>query len=297
MAQPVLRSMLSVPGIRERFIDKAKEIPADVILLDLEDSVAMADKAKARELVATVVPAFAKNGRLLYVRPNDLTSGLLEEDLAAIVGPALDGILLPKTDDAETLIQVDHYLTLLEKTKRLTAGAVKIIPLIESTRAITNVEAICRASGRLVGAMLGAEDYATSLGVTRTREGAEIEYARARMANAAMAAGLIPIDCPEPDFRDEANFERDLRHARTLGYRGKFCIHPTQVQLANRAFSPAAAEVEWARRVVAAYQEGERQALGAVALDGKMIDRPAYVRALELIEWQRHIEARAAAQG
>ena len=295
MAQPVLRSMLSVPGIRERFIDKAKEIPADVILLDLEDSVAMADKAKARELVATVVPAFAKNGRLLYVRPNDLTSGLLEEDLAAIVGPALDGILLPKTDDPETLIQVDHYLTLLEKTKRLAAGAVKIIPLIESTRAITNVEAICRASGRLVGAMLGAEDYATSLGVTRTREGAEIEYARARMANAAMAAGLIPIDCPEPDFRDEANFERDLRHARTLGYRGKFCIHPTQVQLANRAFSPAATEVEWARRVVAAYQEGERQALGAIALDGKMIDRPAYVRALELIEWQRHIEARAGA--
>ena len=109
MAQPVLRSMLSVPGIRERFIDKAKGIPADVILLDLEDSVAMADKVKARELVATVVPAFAKNGRLLYVRPNDLTSGLLEEDLADIVGPALDGILLPKTDDPEKLFKMVGY--------------------------------------------------------------------------------------------------------------------------------------------------------------------------------------------
>jgi len=297
MAKPLLRSMLSVPGIRSKFIDKARDIPADVILLDLEDSVAPADKATARELVATSMPGFPKNGRLVYVRPNDLTTGLCEEDLAAIVGPHLDGILLPKTDDPETLIQVDHYLTLLEKTKGLEAGAVKIIALIESAAGITRAEAICRASQRLIGALFGAEDYATSLGVTRTREGAEIEYARARLANAAMAASRIPIDCPEPDFRDEANFERDLRHGRTLGYRGKLCIHPTQVQMANRAFSPAAHELDWARRVVAAYQEATPEAVGAIAIDGKMIDRPGYLRALELIDWQSQIDGRTAADG
>src|SRR5262249_40088630 len=152
--------------------------------------------------------------------------------------------------------------------------------LVESAAGISRAEAICRASRRLIGTLFGAEDYATSLGVTRTREGAEVEYARARLANAAMAASLIPIDCAEPDFRDEANFERDLRHGRRLGYRGKLCIHPTQVEMANRAFSPPPPELEWARRVVAAYQQASPEAVGAIAIDGKMIDRPVYLRAL-----------------
>jgi citrate lyase subunit beta/citryl-CoA lyase len=209
------------------------------------------------------------------------------------VGPHLDGIQLPKTDNPETLVKADHYLTFLERTRRLEPGRLKLIPLIESTEAVARVEAICRASTRLIGVSLGGEDYATSLGVVRTREGAEIEYARARTANAARAAGLVPIDCPEPDFRDMENFERDLRHSRSLGYRGKYCIHPAQVDAANRAFSPPADQIEWAERVVAAYREGERQGLGAISLDGQMIDRPAYLRALELFEWQRAIEARA----
>ncbi|MGK2966813.1 MAG: HpcH/HpaI aldolase/citrate lyase family protein [Tepidiformaceae bacterium] len=292
---PIIRSMMSVPGIRERFIEKAREIPADIILFDLEDSVAFADKPKARGIVKDVLPTFPKKGRLIFVRPNDLTTGLLEEDLDAVVQPGLDGIHLPKTHNPETLIQADHYLTLLEKVRGIEPGSIRIIPWIESTEGMAKVEAICFASSRLLGASMGAEDYVTSLGVMRTRGGLEIEYGRARMANAAMAAGLVPIDCPEPDYNDIEHFERDITHARALGYRGKYCIHPTQVEVANRVFSPPEEQLVWARRVVEAYEEGERQGLGAIGLDGAMIDRPIYLRAVDIIEWQQDIDARMAA--
>lgn len=275
--------MLSVPGLRERFIENAQRVPADVVLLDLEDSIPSARKAEARELVRAAVPQFAKNGRRLFVRPNDLATGLLEADLEAVVQPELDGIHLPKAHNPAVVQQVDHYLTLLERTRGLPSGQIRMIVWIESTEGVANAEAVCRSSPRLIGASMGSEDYVTSLGVMRTRAGHELEFARARVANAARAAGLVPIDCPEPDYRDLEHFERDSRHARALGYRGKYCIHPAQVELANRIFAPSEEELSWAARVVHAYERGEREGLGAVGLDGAMVDRPIYQRALDLL--------------
>jgi citrate lyase subunit beta / citryl-CoA lyase len=289
---PILRSMLSVPGVRERFIAKAEQVPADVILLDLEDSVPTSKKLEARARVREALPRFDKRGRSLFVRPNDLATGLLEADLDAVVCAALDGIHLPKTHSPAILERVDHYLSLLERARGLADGSVRIIAWIESTEGVANVEAICRASPRLIGASMGAEDYATSLGVMRTRAGTEIEYARARTANAALAAGLAPIDCPEPDYRDLEHFERDITHARALGYRGKYCIHPAQVEIANRVFAPSAQQLDWATRVRDAYEAGEREGLGAVGLDGAMVDRPIYVRALDLLRWQAALPQR-----
>lgn len=291
----ILRSILSVPGLRERFIEKAQEVPADVILLDLEDSVPPARKAEARARVRAAIPSFQKRGRLLFVRPNDLATGLLETDLDAVVVPGLDGIHLPKTHTPEILVRVDHYLTLLEKARGMAAGSVRIIAWLESTSGIAHAEVICRASPRLIGASMGAEDYVTDLGVMRTRPGTEIEYARARLANAAMAAGIVPIDCPEPDYQDLEHFERDIMHARTLGYRGKYCIHPKQVEIANRVFAPSPAQLSWAARVRDAYEAGEREGLGAVGLDGAMVDRPIYVRALDLLRWQAAIGTQSSA--
>lgn len=291
---PIIRSIMSVPGIRERFIDKARDIPADIIVFDLEDSVAPADKPRARQMVRQVLPAFPPRGRLVFVRPNGLSTGLLEADLDAVVLPGLSGIHLPKVHNPDVLIQADHYLTFLEELRGLPRGGVRIIPWIESPEGVANVEAICFASARLLGVSLGAEDYATSLGVMRTRAGAEVAYARARVANAAAAAGLAAVDSPEPDYQDLAHFERQLADARGLGYRGKYCIHPAQVEIANRVFAPPADEIAWARGVVEAYEEGERQGLGAVGRDGQMIDRPIYLRALDLIEWQHEIDRRTA---
>lgn len=285
----ILRSILSVPGLRDRFIEKAASIPADVILLDLEDSVPPSRKQEARERVHAAIPNFDKRGRLLFVRPNDLATGLLELDLHAVVGPGLDGIHLPKTHNPGVVERVDNYLTLLEHARGLPAGSIRIITWIESTEGVANVEAICRSSPRLIGASMGAEDYVTSLGVMRTRAGVEIEYARARVANAAMAAGIVPIDCPEPNYQDLEHFEREVRHARELGYRGKYCIHPSQVEISNRVFAPSPDQLLWATRVRDAYEAGEREGLGAVGLDGAMVDRPIYVRALELLRWHTAI--------
>jgi citrate lyase subunit beta/citryl-CoA lyase len=289
----ILRSILSVPGLSERFIAKAAAVPADVILLDLEDSIPPAKKLAARARVRDAIGRFEKRGRRLFVRPNDLATNLLEGDLEAVVIPGLDGIHLPKTHDAGIVARVDHYLTLLEKTRGMAPGSVKLICWLESAAGIANAESICRASARLIAVSMGAEDYATDLGVMRSKECHEIEYARARLANAAVAAGLLAIDCPEPDYQDLAHFERDITHARALGYRGKYCIHPSQVAIANRVFSPSAAQLSWAERVRDAYEAGERDGLGAVGLDGAMVDRPIYVRALELLRWQRAVvEAR-----
>jgi len=278
-----MRSLLSVPGIRPRFMARSVDVPADVVVLDLEDSVAPAEKEKARHAVADAGPVYDKRGRPLFVRPNDLSTGLLEADLEAVVHPWLDGIYLPKAHNPDVVRQADHYLTFLERNRGIEPGAVKLIVWIESAEGVARCEDICASSPRLVAASMGAEDYATSLGVMRTKESVEIEYARARVANAAMAYGLVPVDCPEPDYKDLSHFERDITHARALGYRGKYCIHPHQVVIANRVFSPSPQQLEWARRVTGAYEEGEKDGLGAVGLDGVMVDRPVYQRAVDVL--------------
>ena len=164
----MIRSILSVPGSSPRFIAKAETVPADVIAFDLEDSVAPQEKAAARAAVAQAVDGFPKDGRLVYVRPNDLDSGLLEDDLAAVVRPGLDGIHLPKVHRPATLIRVDHYLTLLERLCALPDGSIRMMAWIESAEGVANVEAICAASPRLVAVSVGSEDYAASLGVSRS---------------------------------------------------------------------------------------------------------------------------------
>ena len=158
-----------------------------------------------------------------------------------------------------------------------------------------NAPAICSASPRLIGAAMGGEDYATDLGVTRTAEGEELRYPRAVMANACAAAGIVAIDTPTAEFQDMERFRLDLQIARGLGYRGKFCIHPTQVEEANRTFAPAEEEIAWARRVLEASADGKRQGIGAVALDGVMIDDPVVDRAEKLLAWTQQVTERDAA--
>ncbi|MCY3886212.1 MAG: CoA ester lyase [Chloroflexi bacterium] len=287
--------MLSVPGVRERFIERARAVPADILNFDLEDSVAEAEKVKARAMVAEAIRDFPAKGRLIYVRINGLSTPHAELDLEAVVGPWLNGINLPKADGADDIEQLDHYLTYLEKVRGIPPGQITIIPWIETTTGLSRAYEICHASPRLIGAALGGEDFVTSLGVRRTRGGVELEYPRAQVAIAARAADLVPIDAPEADFRDLVHFERDITHARGLGFKGKFCIHPTQVEIANRVFAPSPEELTWARQVVDAYEEGERQGHGAVALDGQMIDRPIVLRAHELLDWQQQVEEQEAA--
>jgi citrate lyase subunit beta/citryl-CoA lyase len=289
MNAPLLRSLLSVPVLEQRFVDKAAMVPADAVVFDLEDSIAPSEKAAARRRLAEVLPAFDGRGRQVMVRPNGLDTGLLEADLDVAVGAgpgpgaALDAVFVPKVHGPDVVRTVDAYLTFLERTRGLDDGQVALVVWIESTSGVGRAEDICAASPRLVAAAFGAEDYVTDLGVQRRRDSGEVAYARARVANAARAAGLVAVDCPEPDYRDADGFVADSRRARLVGYRGKFCIHPDQVALANEVFGVDPDELDWAHRVAAAFEEGEARGLGAVGLDGAMVDRPVYLRAKALL--------------
>jgi len=281
-----MRSVLFVPSIVERFIERAPQSGADVICLDLEDSIPPAEKANARVLAAKAIAHIPETSALTFVRVNGLTTGLLEDDLLAIVRPGLDGIILPKSDCAETVERADHYLTILERERGMEEGTVGIAPLVETAQGIVNCATICRASGRLVGACLGAEDLATDMRIVRSRGDQEVLWPRAQLAIAALAAGLIPIDTPEPDYTDLEHLEREATLARSLGYRGKLCIHPNQVPVLNRLFSPSDEEIDEARATVERFeQEGIARGRAAIPVNGRMIDTPIYWRAKRLIEW------------
>ena len=283
MTAVVMRSMLSVPGIRERFIEKARDAEADVLCFDLEDSVAWDDKPAARKLLAEALPDFPAKGRRIFVRTNGHDTGLIEQELDALVGPHLHGINVSKVESARDIQRLDDYLTMLERTRGLPDGHTAIVSWIENARAVVNAAEICAASARLIGICVGGEDYAVSIGVRRTKGGEELSLARRTAINAAHAAGITPLDTPWTDLTDPEGYRDELRRMREIGFRGKFCIHPDQLAPANEVFTPDAGNVEWAKRVVAAYEQGVAENLGAVALDGQMIDKPVLEQAENVI--------------
>ncbi len=283
---PILRSILFVPTIVERFVTRAPETGADVVCLDVEDSVPPAEKVKARAAAAEAIDGMPRSGYATFVRVNGLHTGLLEDDLLAVVRPGLDGIVLSKAHTAETVRRADHYLTILERQQGMETGTVNIIPLIESAEGILNSREISAASPRLVGLSLGAEDLAVDMGLQRSEEAREIEWPRAQLATAAAAADLAAIDTPEPDYTDMEHLERDSSYARSLGFRGKYCIHPGQVEVVNRVFSPTEQEITEARDVVRLLdKEGIAKGRAAIPVNGKMIDTPIYWQAKRLLRW------------
>ena len=289
----LLRSLLFVPAIRERFIEKAPGAGADLICLDLEDSVPPAEKVKGREMARDALSSMTRTGYMLCVRVNSLQSGLAEEDLHAVVSPELEAISIPKAETPQIIQRVDHSLTVLERSRGLQVGQVKIIPWIETALGLVNAYQICTASPRLLGAAVGGEDLTADMGMERTKEGKEIEYARYLVATAASAAKILPLDTPQTDFKDLERLKVDTLFGKSIGYKGKFCIHPSQVEIVNQIYRPSEEEIEYARRVVAAYEEGEARGLGAVSLDEVMIDKPVYDRAVSVLQRLDTIKGKA----
>ena len=277
----LMRSVLTVPVTNPRFIEKAPSSGADVICLDLEDSIAPAAKAAARALAAAAIDSIPRGPYSVFVRVNGEHTGLLEGDVAAVVRPGLDGIIISKASSPETVKRVARLVSSLEPSR----GSVAIVPLIETAAGVMASLDILRVSPRVTAAVFGAEDFATDMGIQRTRDGEEVRWARAQVAVACHAAGVIPIDTPDPDYSDEEYLEREMALARSLGYRGKLVIHPTQVAIANRMFAPSEAEIAEARAIVEIFErEGLQQGRAAIPLDGKMIDTPIYERAKRLLE-------------
>jgi citrate lyase subunit beta/citryl-CoA lyase len=285
------RSLVFVPGIRENMIEKARGFAADVIVLDLEDSVPPAEKAQARRIVRRAIPALAALGHTVHVRVNPVDSGLARDDLAAVVCPELSGIGLPKAESAQDVRDIDVLIREQELEHDVKPGALALIPAIESARGVLRCEEICRASTRLAAITLGADDYTADLGVHRTREGRELDYARQVMVVCARATGIVALDTPFADFRDEEGLLRESEWVRSLGLKGKYLIHPSQIEPVNRVFRPAEEVVAYARRVVAAFDEEVARGHAAVQVDGRMVDTPVAKRARALIDLAEAIEA------
>ena len=292
-ALPVMRSVMTVPVIVERFVEKAPSSGADVLCLDLEDSVPPDEKLAARPLARKAIETYVGQGPStdngasfqVYSRVNGLWSGLIEGDLEAIVFRGLDGVVISKTESADMIREIDSHLSRLETERGIEPGSIAIMPLIETAKGVARCYEICEASPRLTGAIFGAEDYATDMGVERTTEGSEILFARTQVAIACRAVGIEAIDTPDPDYTDADHLRREMRLAKSLGYRGKLCIHPLQVQIANEIFRPADSEIAEARLIVEAFErDGLAKGRAAIPLGGKMVATPIYWRAKRLLE-------------
>ncbi|UCG23265.1 MAG: CoA ester lyase [Chloroflexota bacterium] len=274
------RSLLFTPGDSFRRMKKAAGLGADVVILDLEDGVAVSQKEEARQNVATVLSEVDFGRVERFVRVNQPDSDFYAADLQAVVEIGVDGIVLPKVESSRQLQRLDQRLTTAERSEGLPAGGIRLFALIETAQGVMNLNEVSRSSGRLDGLLFGAEDLAVDLGASRSPAGWEVFYGRSAVLTAAAAYGLEAIDTVYVDYRNTAGLEEDASFAQQLGYTGKMAIHPGQVEVLNRVFSPSAAEIARAERLIQAFQSHVAAGSGVFVLDDRMVDMP-HVRAAE----------------
>jgi len=274
-----LRSLLFVPGNKENMLEKALTFRPDAFIPDMEDSVPAAEKANAREVIKSYLPKLATSGVPVVPRVNSLDTEWIEADLAAVVGPHVYGISVGKVDVPDDIAAISDLISELESKASVEPGSLKLIPWLESAKAIVHCYEICSASPRIVGVAFGGEDFTHDLGIERLEDESEVAYPRNVLCIAARAAGIAALDTPYFRFKDEDGLKANIAVAKQTGFKGKFAIHPAQIDAINAGFSPSAAELEQARRIVAAFEEAERQGRGSTSLDGKVIDVPVVKRA------------------
>jgi citrate lyase subunit beta/citryl-CoA lyase len=278
-----LRSFLFAPGNHARRVVNALSLNADAVILDLEDAVATAEKLAARGDVAAALTRPRQS--LLYVRVNATDTDFCYGDLVAVVRRGLDGIVLPKVENATALATVDWLLVQLEREQDLALRAVDLIPIIETAGGLTNLDMILAAGTRVRHVAFGAGDFTLDVNMAWSRTEAELAFARARIATASRAAGIeAPLDTVWVDLADQDGLEMSARTALGFGFQGKMCIHPKQLAPVHRVFTPGEAEVVYAERVVAAFAEAEAAGSAAIQLDGKFIDYPILYRAQRVLE-------------
>jgi citrate lyase subunit beta/citryl-CoA lyase len=287
----ILRTLLFVPGTRQRMLERAPRAGADAIVIDLEDAVPGGEKRTARALVRTLLPKLVASGLPVFVRVNNVRGGPARDDVMAVVRPGLAGVVHPKTDAPQDLRDLDVLLREAELKHKVRPGDIRVIPLIESPIAVLHCEAIALASDRVMALSLGGEDYATALGVQRDAGGAALAHARGVIATVAAAFGMLAIDTPFADVKDARGLGAEAKLAQSIGFKGKYVIHPNQAAPVNAIFTPSKDDVAYARRVVAAAAQAAKQRRGAVALDGAMIDAPIVARAQGVIALAERIAA------
>ena len=272
-----LRSLLFAPAVRPDFIAKLPQRDADGVVIDCEDATPPNAKDEARANARRLAPQIAGRGSLVFVRVNPVSSPWFEADMQQGLCEPLTGIVLPKLERLEQLDAVEIALA--------EAGLSELCVLagIETALGAADARALL-AHPRVAAAYFGAEDFIADMGGVRTAGNQEVLYARSQVALAGRLAGVPTLDQVVVDFRSDQIFEREVGEARALGYRGKLCIHPGQVAIANRGFVPSAEEVDFARRLLDAYQRASASGVAAIDFEGQMVDEPLAHQARTLLD-------------
>jgi citrate lyase subunit beta/citryl-CoA lyase len=281
------RSRLYAPGNQPRLLAGIEIHEADCVLLDLEDSVPLSEKAAARILVKHLLAVVDFHAEA-WVRINPLDAGGREDVEEVLIGRP-HGICLPKAESAQDVLDLDEELSRIEAERGIEAGSTWIMPILETARGVLRSEEIAAASPRVVMVAFGAEDFTRDIGALRSRR--SLLFARSQIVAAAAAAGVQASDTVFADVNDDEGLRKEAELARELGFDGKGAINPRQLQAIHRAFSPSDAELERARAIVASARDAEGRGIGVVALDGRMIDRPVLDRAIRLIKYADSLPA------
>ena len=304
---PQFRSLLFAPGNHPRKVEKSLGLNADVVILDLEDAVAVAEKEATRSVVVDALanrppraggPRAGGRRARGYVRVNAVDSPFCWGDLQAVVTPGVDGIVLPKLESASDLRTVDWVVSQLERERGMEPGAFDVLPIIETGKGVAAVASICGAGARVRRLSFGAGDYTLDMGLRWTDGERELDQARSAIALASRAAGLEPpIDTVFIHIGRVDSLRRSAELARDFGFQGKLCIHPEQVGPVNEAFSPTGEEVAQARRYLAAFREAEARGSASIQVDGYFIDYPIVEKARRVIGLAEAIDRAAGGGG
>jgi citrate lyase subunit beta/citryl-CoA lyase len=274
------RTMMFVPGNNPGMMADAHIYGPDSIMLDLEDSVTMAEKDTARLLVYNALKSVNYGDTEMVVRINPLNTPYGKKDIEAVVKAGVHVIRMPKTETAEEVVEVEREIERVEKEIGC-LGRTKIMAAIESTLGVVNAYAIATASSRMMGIALGAEDYCANLKAQRTPGGDELRLARETIVVAARAAGIDALDTVYSNLNDMETFRQEVEYIHRLGFDGK---SPRQIEVVNEVFAPTEKAIEKARTIIAAIKEAEKKGSGVIAVNGKMVDRPVVIRAQRTID-------------
>jgi citrate lyase subunit beta / citryl-CoA lyase len=280
------RSWMFVPGHRQKMIDKALGINADAIMLDIEDGVAPNEKDTARQLIGEALGrSKAPNSPARFVRINAIGHARMDADLDAVIRPGLEGLVLPKVETVDDVRKVDGVLGERERKQNMPAG-IKLLIAIESPRGLMNASDIAACSPRVCGLMFGAEDFGRELGLPTSREGEarDMLFARSAIVIAAASAHVQAVDGVWVDLKDAEGLVHFAQQSRRLGFSAMSLIHPSQIDPINQMFSPTADEIDYAQRVVQAFEEANARGDGSIAFGGQLIDRPIVERARRTLE-------------
>ncbi len=278
------RALLYMPGDDRRKIEKATTLGVDCVCMDMEDGVAISRKPEARAVIAQAMKDLDFGNSERCIRINSFGSGFEKFDLAAAISTNPDSIVLPKVETAAQVRSISEYIEIYEQSSKMEIGSIRLLVGVETAKGILNLKEIAEADKRLEAIIFGAEDYAASVGATRTREANEVLYARSAVVNACAANELQAIDMVYIDFRDIEGLRLEAEHGAGLGFSGKQIIHPNQVAAVQEAFTPSAEAIEYAQRVVTAFASSQKEGKGAFALDGKMIDMPLLRNARKVLD-------------